>query len=93
MDLSEEDKQQIKEWKANERRKKAYAKQIIKERKEYQSKLIELEREGESLNDITPIEQESEKEVPETPKKRLYKAYYRCQSCNNSFNTLYCISI
>ena len=84
--LTEEDKQQLKEWKANERRKKAYAKQIIKERKEYQSKLIELEREREALNDI---EQEPEKEIkPELPKKRLYKAYYKCQSCGNSFNTL-----
>jgi hypothetical protein len=83
MDLSEEDKQQIKEWKANERRKKAYSKQIIKERKEYQSKLIELEREGEAL------EEEITEEIKiETPKKRLYKAYYKCQTCNNSFNTL-----
>jgi len=88
MDLSEEDKKQIKEWKANERRKKAYAKQIIKERKEYQSKLIELEREGENLNAIQPIEPEIKPIEPEPVKKRLYKAYYKCQTCNNSFNTL-----
>ena len=81
--LSEEEQHDIKEYKADQRRRKAYAKQIINERKEYESKLIELEmelKEGNNLN--------TEEIKIETPKKRLYKAYYKCQTCNNSFNTL-----
>ena len=35
MNLSEEDKQQIKQYKAEQRKRKAYSKAILKELKEY----------------------------------------------------------
>ena len=45
MNLSEEDKQQIKQYKAEQRKRKAYSKAILKERREYEEKILEINNE------------------------------------------------
>ena len=94
MNLSEEDKQQIKQYKAEQRKRKAYSKAILKERKEYEEKILEINNEiieelkQERINQVS-VKQEPEK-VQEPTKKliRPYKSFYICQTCKNEFARL-----
>ena len=98
MNLSEEDKQQIKQYKAEQRKRKAYSKAILKERREYEEKILEINNEiieerkqelkQERINQVS-VKQEPEK-VQEPTKKliRPYKSFYICQTCNNEFARL-----
>jgi hypothetical protein len=97
MNLSEEDKQQIKQYKAEQRKRKAYSKAILKERREYEEKILEInneiieERIQEKIkNELKPEDETTKAEPPKISKKliRPYKSFYICQTCNNEFARL-----
>lgn len=94
--LTEEEQNDIREWKMRNKMMRKYAQDIIKERNKVKEQLVQLEMEGKILNDKVPIEKQIEeiKKLDEPPeevkiiKKRPYKAYYKCQTCGNSFSSL-----
>ena len=94
--LTEEEQNDVKEWKLRNKMMRKYAQDIIKERNKVKEQLVQLEMEGKILNDKVPIEDQIEEiKKLDTPseevkiiKKRLYKSYYQCRTCGNSFSTL-----
>lgn len=89
MDLTKEDEEIIKEYKAKNLRKRYYEKNLQKEEDDLRKKLEDLEIEKNIMkdDDYIPLQTEIIEEVKPI-KKRLYKSYYICQTCGNKFEAL-----
>lgn len=93
MELTKEDKDIIKEYKAKHTRKLYYERNLLKEEDQLKRKLEELRIEREIMNNEdyeipNDIPNNIPNNISNDVKNRLYKSYYICGTCGNKFSCL-----